>query len=237
MPVPDSPSRILFVCTANQCRSVMAEAVAERRFAGTPFAFGSAGLIEGGRPMPPNGVRVATEHGFDTSRHLSEQLDTRRLGEWDLVLTMSRQHARELVAADPGLWPRVFTLPQFVRWLDEHPFGRHASLRSWLDQAATTRSRTELVGTRSADEIADPIDGPPRAWRELVTRLTDDLDRIARHLVGDEAPTGSGPHPAGHAIAEGRPVEEPRAAAARLGIDGERPLHGAPQLRRVRRTQ
>lgn len=224
-------TRILFVCTANRCRSVMAEALARRRFAGSSFEFGSAGLLDGGHPMPGAGIQVAAENGIDTSGHRSVRVDTARLQEWDLVLTMTREHERELVAVDPALWPRVFTLPQFARWLDETPLGRHASIRSWVELLAAGRPRAELIGSRAEDEIADPVDGPPSAWRALVRTLTSDLDRIAAHLLPWAA--RSDVHPAGDAIAEVRAVEELRPTPARGGVHREGALHRAPELRRV----
>ncbi len=227
-------TRILFVCTANQCRSVLAEAIARRRFDGRAFVFASAGLIDGGRPMPSNGVMVAREAGFEMSEHVSRRVDSRRLGEWDVVLTMSRQHTRELVAADAGLWPRVFTLPQFVRWLDDHPPARHAALRAWIELAGADRARSEMVGARAEDDIPDPVDGPPADWRQLVMTLTEGIDRIADHLIPEP---GSDAHPSRHAMAEGRAIEQLGTAATGRWIHGERALDGSAQFPGVRRSE
>lgn len=221
---------ILFVCTANQCRSVVAEALARRRFGDQPFVVGSAGLLlEEGRPTPPTGVAVAAEYGIDLSRHRSRRIDTRRLGDWDLVLVMSRRHLRELVAADPALWPRVFTVPQFVRWLGTHPLGRHAAPRSWIDVLAEERPRSEMIGSRPEDEVPDPVDGPAEQWRELFATLTTAIDAIAAGLApGASVPTRSDPHPARHAIGEVAAVEELGALSADRRIHRERSLDGAP---------
>lgn len=227
--------RVLFVCTANRGRSVLAEALAERRFEGSPFVFASAGLLTGGGPMPPNGVRVAAEAGFDMTDHRSERVDIGRMAEWDLVLTMTREHARELVAAEPGLWPRTFTILQFARWLDEHPPGRHADVRGWVELVAADRPRTEMIGSRPEDEIADPVNGPPAEWRELLRVLTDALEVIAGHLLPPAQPTtvGSDAHPARHPVAEPASVEELGTTTAGLRIHRERALDGPPQLRAI----
>lgn len=230
-------TRILFVCTANRCRSVMAESLATRRFASPTFEFASAGLLDGGLPTPPNGVRVAAEQGIDLSGHVSRKVDPQRFGEWDLVLTMSRRHTRELVAVDPGLWPRTFTLPQFARWIEANPPGRHATLRTWIETAAATRSREEMVGHWPEDEIADPVDGPPRAWRELVATLAGQLDGIALRLLGNGHAAASDPHPLRDPIAEGCAVEQLRPTPAGLGVRREGPLHGAAKLPSVEGVQ
>src|SRR5690554_6958078 len=125
-------ARVLFVCTANQCRSPLAEAMARHEADGVPVEFESAGITMGGFPMPPAGVRVAGELGLDLRPHLSRQFEPSRLVEFDLVLTAERAHARELVAEVPELWPRVFTIKQFSRWAQGRELPPDEGLRGWL---------------------------------------------------------------------------------------------------------
>lgn len=180
-------ARILFVCTANRCRSPMAEVLARRRIGKERMVVASAGLLPGGLPTPRNGIEVAGDAGLDLATHRSRQLHPAELPRWDVVLSMTREQTRELVALDPGLWPRVFTLPQFARWIDAHPPGRHADLRGWIELAAADRSRSEMIGSSSADDVEDPVDGPRRAWRRLIDRLERDLDTIADRLIPADA--------------------------------------------------
>jgi protein-tyrosine-phosphatase len=165
-------SDVLFVCQANQCRSPYAEAIA-RRLGGTrPIRFTSGGLMRGGHPMPPAGRLVGEEIGLDFSSHRSREIDLGDLGGFDLILTMARSQARALVEADPAVWPRVFTLKQFARWIPEHARPRRAILGSWLDAAASDRPRDSIVGDSDADDVADPLRSPPRAWRAMAKSLT-----------------------------------------------------------------
>jgi protein-tyrosine phosphatase len=163
--------RILLVCTANQCRSPLAEAIARKQAATLPVDFASGGLISGGFPMPPRGVRVARKLGLDLRTHVSRQLDPVELKSFDVILTMTREHARRLVAARPELWPNVFTLKQFSRWLAAHPRPSSAALGTWLAEAARERPRSELIGSNPHDDVVDPIASSSRVWREVATEL------------------------------------------------------------------
>lgn len=174
--------RILFICTANQCRSPLAEAIARNGAAKLPVDFASGGLISGGFPMPPKGVRVARKLGLDLSQHVSRQLDPAESQGFDVILTMTREHARHLVAAEPELWPRVFTLKQFSRWLPHHPRPSSAVLGAWLTGAARERSRSELIGSDPHDDVVDPIASSSRVWREVATELEHHIRGILAAL-------------------------------------------------------
>ncbi|MWB97258.1 hypothetical protein [Agromyces seonyuensis] len=177
VPVPARPV-ILFVCTANQCRSPLARAIAEAHAEGMPVEFDSAGLLRGGAPMPRTGLEVAAESGLDLSEHRSRRYDRAEVAHYDLVLTMTREQAREILAESPELWPRVFTLKQFTRWADGRRFPKHADLSGWIDAAAADRQRTELLGSDPVDEIVDPVDQPVKVWRQVAEELEDHVDRL-----------------------------------------------------------
>ncbi len=165
------PARVLFVCTANQCRSPLAEAIARRQLHDLPIEFESAGLIKGGVATPRVGIDVAAERGLDLHEHLSRQLDRSRAPGFDLILTMSRSISRDLVAGDPELWPRVFTVKQFSRWAAEHPKPVGVALGPWIDAEARGRARTDLLGNSEADDVVDPFTSSARVWRSVADEL------------------------------------------------------------------
>jgi protein-tyrosine phosphatase len=184
---PTALTQVLILCTANRCRSPLAAAIGERQAAGLPITFESAGLIAGGHPVPKVGLRVARELTLDLGSHVSRQLDLAKMPEADVVLTMTREQARETVAALPELWPRVFTLKQFSRWLPEHPRPADVRMAPWLAQAAAGRSRSELIGSSNDDDVFDPLNSPARAWRVVAEELRVNLAVVVDSIAGRPA--------------------------------------------------
>ncbi|GAA3664686.1 low molecular weight phosphatase family protein [Microbacterium marinilacus] len=170
--------RVLYVCTANRCRSPLAEH-ALRGTAGTlPLVVASAGLLAGGASTPAVGVATARRRGIDLAGHRSEPVRDLDLARFDLVLTMERVHSRELVASHDAARGRVFTVRQFDDWAPRHPSPPADRLGPWLDDVAVDDAGSRLFGG-DADDTPDPLRGPPRAWR----RLADELQAHAASLV------------------------------------------------------
>ena len=95
---------VLVVCTANQCRSAMAEGLMKARAEALGVAAGltieSAGTwARDGIPATDDAVRVMTERGIDINPHRSRDLRSQMLENADLVLVMTSGH-RESIAAD-----------------------------------------------------------------------------------------------------------------------------------------
>ena len=117
------PFRILVVCTANICRSVMAEtmvrAVVEERALAVEVS--SCGMLFDGEPASDRVIAVLGERELDASAHRSRKFSPAMINGVDLAVTMERAHARELALQLEGASPRIHTLGSIVAWLDEHP--------------------------------------------------------------------------------------------------------------------
>ncbi|MEW6615606.1 MAG: low molecular weight phosphotyrosine protein phosphatase [Thermodesulfobacteriota bacterium] len=96
---------ILFVCTANICRSPFAERALKkllREKKVTGIKVHSAGVsATSGRPSPPDAIRVAGNLGVDISEHLSRPISTPMIEEADIILVMSLFHIEVILGMNP----------------------------------------------------------------------------------------------------------------------------------------
>ena len=117
-----SPTRVLFVCTGNICRSPTAEGVARTMAArmglADAFTFDSAGTTgyHSGEAPDPRAVAVARARGYDLSKLRARRFSKRDFDEFDWLLAMDGEHLdimRELAPDDARSRVRLF--------LDFHP--------------------------------------------------------------------------------------------------------------------
>ena len=174
---------VLLLCTANQCRSPMAEALLRHRLAehGLSVSVSSAGLYPSGSPATDEAISVMAERGLDIDPHRSRQLDAGLLAEADLVIGMTREHVREVAVIDGGALGRTFTLKELVRsGLDAGPRRPDESVPAWLARAGAGRRREALLGVGYDPDfdVEDPV-GRPLADHEVTAAELEDLvDRL-----------------------------------------------------------
>ena len=139
------------------------------------------GLIQEGAPPPPEAVSALAGYGLDISWHRSQRVTAADLRTADLVLGMSRGHVRHAVVIAPEIWPRAFTLKELIRRGTEtgprRP-GRAAGRTGW---PGCTRAGNawRLLGDSPADDVADPMGGPPQAYADTAALLNELMGRLA----------------------------------------------------------
>jgi protein-tyrosine-phosphatase/phosphohistidine swiveling domain-containing protein len=111
-------ARLMFVCTGNTCRSPMAERLAKDALAreGLPhFEVLSRGLAvaESGEPISAHARAALRAVGSNGDGHFALALETSDAIWADVILTMTRAQADELLRRYPGAKGKVFTLGEY----------------------------------------------------------------------------------------------------------------------------
>ena len=108
--------KILFVCTGNSCRSIMAEAYLNKISSEKEGSFEvrSAGTLgmEGSSPSKEV-ILLLSKEGIDSSPYISKGL-SKEIVEWaDLILVMAPEHKLAVLALMPSAEGKVRYLGEF----------------------------------------------------------------------------------------------------------------------------
>ncbi len=113
---------ILFVCTGNSCRSVMAEAVLKKKLKEKNIdnvEVSSAGIMMlGGMGASEMTRFVLKKESIDVSGHLSRGLSPELIDGSDIILVMERLHEKRIMELAPEAKTRVFLLKEFAKIQD-----------------------------------------------------------------------------------------------------------------------
>jgi protein-tyrosine phosphatase len=132
----------------------------------------SGGFLADGHPADPFAVAALAVLGLDLARHRSRRLTAGDVAGADLLLAMGREHVRGVVALEPAVWPRAFTIKEFVRRARQAGGrGTGEPTAAWLERVGAGRRPGELLGADANDDIADPIGQPLEAFRATAAEL------------------------------------------------------------------
>ena len=114
--------KILFICTGNSCRSVMAEgllAQALKKKNRSDVEVLSAGIAAFSCLGPTlETLELLSQEGIDMSAHRSKKADKLMLLSSDLILVMEDYHEQYILELTPGLRNRLYLLKEFAKISD-----------------------------------------------------------------------------------------------------------------------
>lgn len=149
---------------------------------GLPASVASAGFLEDDREADMTMVRLAANRGVVVEGHLSRVANAELIESSDLVVTMERRHARNLVILAPDIAYRVHTMLGLVQIGSAVP-PVDGDLDAFLRAVHDARDPGALIGDLGGDEIADPHGRAKRHYRRCLDQLVDTTDNVVRLIA------------------------------------------------------
>ncbi|XBH22174.1 low molecular weight phosphatase family protein [Jonesiaceae bacterium BS-20] len=193
---------ILTVCTGNICRSPLAQLLLAQAFAGFPVvrvaSMGTRAIVGAG--MPPHSLAIAHRYGVQSPEdHVSTQMTAGELQTGDLILAMSREHARLVAEMNPRISTKIFTVREFARLADAttdtdlmmefkavRPDSAVTKLRTGVTCVGLGRGTTQSPADPALDDVVDPYGHGQgvyeRSANELIPAVNSTVSILHRAL-------------------------------------------------------
>ena len=181
---------ILVVCTANICRSPMAEALLRAWLShhapqvAADVVVSSAGVrARPGDPAAPHMLAIADRWGLDLHGHRSRPVTAELVTAAALVVTMEADHRDAVARLVPGAPARTFTLPELAA-LADHTAPPTADDPPGLAGLATRLHRARPRVWVDVPDVDDPYGGSASEYEVTAGELVALVERVGPPLAG-----------------------------------------------------